>query len=372
MGLKWLVLLCIGCFATVIDAFGIYPRASSPRYPTTRRHTPRHVNRAANDAYLDQLVANMTIPELVLQVHLMFGDAILGPKSDFGLYNSTMQYSPGAAIGVMHDWYPINKTHHNDMQRFQLDHARLKVPMMHYGECLHGIGSFKQSMFPQNIGMSASFDTDIVHRVARAIGTEARSIGIHACLAPVLDLGKDPRWGRVQEAWGEDVVLTSHMGVAYASGLSKNGSWSDTDAVVPVMKHFAAHGSPQGGENAAPFMGHGNRQVLEEMFIPFRAVVDLGGVKGVMMAYNEVDDVPNSVNPMMYQALEDWGFDGFVTADDTGMKQLQTGHMVASSPADAIRQWWQAGGMVQYYDYSLETYIEVRRENIGAFPLSCC
>lgn len=128
---------------------------------------------------------------------------------------------------------------------------------MHAAECLHGVGSFKQSMFPQSLGLSASFDTKLVYRVGRAIGTEARSIGIHACLSPVLDIGLDARWGRMQgrwittsivdscvcadllgtkEAWGEDKVLTSHMGVAYASGLSKNGSWAESDAVVPVMK----------------------------------------------------------------------------------------------------------------------------------------
>lgn len=154
----------------------------------------------------------------------------------------------------MHDWYPTSASYYNIVQKLNLDKSRLPVPFMQLGECLHGVGSFKQSMFPQSIGMSASWDTSLVHRVGRAIGTEARALGIHACLAPVLDLGKDVRWGRVQgtvvlqscltsayfviitEAWGEDFLLTSHMGVAYASGLSKNGSWSDTDAVVPVMK----------------------------------------------------------------------------------------------------------------------------------------
>jgi beta-glucosidase-like glycosyl hydrolase len=84
------------------------------------------------------------------------------------------------------------------MQTLNLDKSRLKIPMLHYGECVHGVGSFRQSMFPQAIGISASFDTSLAYSVGRAIGTEARSIGIHACLAPVLDLGKDSRWGRTQ------------------------------------------------------------------------------------------------------------------------------------------------------------------------------
>lgn len=109
-----------------------------------------------------------------------------------------MKPAPGAPIGVIHDWYPTNKSQYNELQRLNAQNSRLRIPVMQTGECLHGVGSFKQSMFPQSIGMSASFDTDLVHRVGRAIGAEASSIGIRACFAPVLDLAKEPRWGRAQ------------------------------------------------------------------------------------------------------------------------------------------------------------------------------
>lgn len=130
--------------------------------------------------------------------------------------------------------------------------------------------------------------------------------------------GEDAVLTRKTEDWGEDHILTSHLGVAYASGMSKNSSWEQQDAVVPVMKHFAAHGAPQSGLNAAPWMGHGNREVLENLLVPFKAAFDLGGVRGVMMAYSEVDDVPSHVSPLLYDALDSWGYDGFVIADDTG------------------------------------------------------
>jgi hypothetical protein len=94
--------------------------------------------------------------------------------------------------------YPMNATQYNAVQRENLQKSRLKIPLIQTGECLHGVGSFKQSMFPQSIGLSATFDNDLVYRVARAVGAEARSIGIHACFSPVLDLGLDPRWGRMQ------------------------------------------------------------------------------------------------------------------------------------------------------------------------------
>lgn len=96
----------------------------------------------------------------------------------------------------MNDWYVTNSSQYNSVQKLNAQNSRLKVPFMQFAECLHGVGSFRQSMFPQSIGMAASFDIDLVHRVGRAIGTEARSTGIHACLSPVLDLGLEPRWGR--------------------------------------------------------------------------------------------------------------------------------------------------------------------------------
>jgi beta-glucosidase-like glycosyl hydrolase len=107
----------------------------------------------------------------------------------------------------MHDWLPTNQSQYNDLQALNLEKSRLKVPLMMAEECLHGVGSFKMSMFPQSIGLAASWDTDLIYRVARAIGSEARSFGIHACFSPVLDIGKDPRWGRVQGSFS--VILIS-------------------------------------------------------------------------------------------------------------------------------------------------------------------
>ncbi|KAJ7342621.1 glycoside hydrolase family 3 protein [Mycena albidolilacea] len=325
----------------------------------------RNEKRAEKDAFIDALLDKMTVPELVMQLHLMFADNMVGPNSDNALYDFATRFAPKAGVGVVHDWYPTNKSQFNSLQKLNIAESRLKVPFMQTGECLHGVGSFKQSMFPQSIGLAASFDKNLAYAVGRAIGAEARSIGIHACFSPVLDLGKEPRWGRVQEAWGEDFVLTSHMGVAYASGLSKNGSWDAPDAVVPVVKHFAAHGSPRGGLNAAPFIGRGSRQVLMEMLVPFKAVIDLGGAKGVMMSYNELDEVPAVVNPMLYDALADWNYDGFIMADDNGMKYLLTRHTVANSNADTIQQWFNAGGGVQFYDFTLDIFMNATVELVA-------
>ncbi|KAL1734585.1 glycoside hydrolase family 3 protein [Schizophyllum commune] len=304
--------------------------------------------RADRDAFLDALVADMSVEELSHQLHLMFSDNVIGPKSELELYDSALAPYPNYTFGSIHDFYPTDKAQYNDLQALNLNRSAKSIPFMQLAECLHGVGSFKQSMFPVPLAMAASWDPEVVYSVGRAIGKEARSVGIHACLAPVLDLGKEPRWGRTQEAWGEDHVLTSHMGVAFAGGLSKNGSWSDPDAVVPVVKHFAAHGSPRGGINAAPFMGRGLRQVMQEMFVPFKAAFDLGGAHGVMMAYHELDEIPAHVHPMLYAALEEWGFNG--------MAMLYKRHTVTTSDADTMQQYLNAGGMIQYYDFSLATW----------------
>ncbi|KAJ6454309.1 glycoside hydrolase superfamily [Mycena vitilis] len=255
-----------------------------------------------------------------------------------------MRFAPTAGVGIVHDCSSTSTNHASKSH-----------------SCRPASASTVSAPSGRACSRSRSGLPRPSTRTSRTL-SEARSIGIHACFSPVLDLGKEPRWGRVQEAWGEDFVLTSHMGVAYASGLSKNGSWAEPDAVVPVMKHFAAHGSARGGLNAAPFMGRGSRQVLMEMLVPFKAVFDLGGAKGVMMAYNELDEVPAVVNPMLYDALADWNYDGFIIADDTAMQNLITRHFVANSDADAIQQWFNAGGGVQFYDFPLEIFLNTTVE----------
>ncbi|KAH8890185.1 family 3 glycoside hydrolase [Thozetella sp. PMI_491] len=333
-------LIVLPVLATLLQAQQFVNRSPGPQVVLGQQDGTRELDKKI---FIDRLVNNMSVADL----------------------EQTMHLAPSSPIGAIHDVYTLNRTQNDLIQRASFDKARIQVPLIHFGECLHGVGSFKQSMFPQAIGLSATFDTDLVYRVARAIGTEARSIGIHACFSPVLDLGLELRWGRVQEAWGEDKVLTSHMGVAYSSGLSKNGSWADPDAVVPVIKHFGAHGAPQAGINAAPFSGRGVRQIYQDVLTPFKAAIELGGARGVMTAYNEFDDVPAAVHPILYKSLREWGFDGIVIADDTGMQQLETRHHVAGSPADAIHQWFEAGGMIQFYDYSLDTYLNATKELVS-------
>jgi Glycosyl hydrolase family 3 N terminal domain len=150
-------------------------------------------------AFIDDLISKLTVEELIHQVHLTFADNVVGPLSQNELYGA---YVGNAGVGVIHDWYPTNKSQFNDLQKLNLERMRVPIPFLHTGECLHGVGSQEQTVFPQQIAMAATFDPSLMNRVGGAIGAEARSVGIHACFSPVLDLGKDTRWGRTQEGLG--------------------------------------------------------------------------------------------------------------------------------------------------------------------------
>ncbi|KAH8893637.1 glycoside hydrolase family 3 protein [Thozetella sp. PMI_491] len=323
--------------------------------PSSTQPDDKHV-------FLDGLISKMSAEELAFQLVVVSGNRVVGPKSDHSLYDDFLHLAPDAGIGVMFNWYPTHPSQFNALQALNLEKSRNKIPLMAFGECIHSVYSNRQTVFPQALALSTSFDTNLIRRVARALGAEARSVGIHAGFAPVLDLAKEPRYGRNQESFGEDFVLTSHMGVAYCSGLSKDGNWSDSDALIPVIKHFAGHASPSGGLHSNAYLGRGRRELLSETLVPFKSAVELGGVRGVMMAYTAVDDLPAHIDPFLYKQLDEWGYDGFVISDWSGVEELMTGHQVAKCPADAIKHWLNSGGGMYLYDFTPDVIVTTTTE----------
>ncbi|KAJ6097257.1 hypothetical protein N7499_001631 [Penicillium canescens] len=331
--------------------------ASAPAGSSTRP-MPSRVSLDDKEAYLDLLISQLSVEELAFQLPLISGNWLVGEESDHVLYDKILHLAPNAGLGVICDWYPTHHSQFNTLQALNLQRSRNKIPIMAMGECLHAVCSNRQSVFPQALALSSSFDMNLVNRVGRALGTEARSIGIHTCFAPVLDIAKEPRYGRSQETFGEDFVLVSHMGVAYSSGLSKNGALSDSDAAVPVLKHFAGHGAPLGGLHSNAWAGRGRREFLSEILTPFKAAIEQAtGVRGVMMSYTAVDDLPAHIDTFLYKQLEEWGFDGFAISDWCGLQETVTGHLIADSPADAIRQWLNAGGSIFLYDFTPDVIV---------------
>jgi beta-glucosidase len=232
----------------------------------------------------------------------------------------------------------------NALQRYQREKTRLGIPQLFMGEALHGFMEYGSTSFPQAIGLASTWDPALVKRVFTAAGQEAGAAGVGQVFTPVLDLARDPRWGRTEETYGEDPFLVSRMAVAAVTGLQGDEFFIGRDHVMATMKHFAVHGQPEGGTNTAP--GNYSERVIRENFlVPFEAAVKEGHVGSVMASYNEIDGIPSHINHWLLGKVlrEEWGFPGFVTSDGNGLQMLIETHHVAANKADAARLAIAAG-----------------------------
>src|SRR4029079_9914570 len=180
----------------------------------------------------------------------------------------------------------------NAIQRFFLEESRLGIPVIFHEECLHGQAAIDSTSFPQPIGLASTFNPDLVERLFTMTAAEARVRGAHQALTPVVDVARDPRWGRVEETYGEDPFLVSRMGIAAVRGFQGDASFKDKRRLIATMKHFVAHGQPASGQNCAPV--NVSMRVLRETFLfTFKETIQKAGSISVMASYNEVDGVPS-------------------------------------------------------------------------------
>jgi beta-glucosidase len=236
----------------------------------------------------------------------------------------------------------------NAIQRFFVEESRLGIPVVFHEECLHGHAAKHGTSFPQPIGLAATFDDDLVRRVFEATAAEARSRGAHQALTPVVDVARDPRWGRVEETYGEDPYLVSRMGVAAVRGFQGDARFRDKRRLIATLKHFAAHGWPESGLNCAP--ANVGPRVLRDVFLfPFREAVR-EGVMSVMASYNEIDGMPSHANAWLLRDVlrREWGFKGTVVSDYYAIRELAErpelyGHHLAADGAEAALLAVKAG-----------------------------
>jgi len=237
----------------------------------------------------------------------------------------------------------------NAIQRFFVEHSRLGIPVMFHEECLHGQAAIDATSFPQPIGLAATWDERLVEALYAMTAREARVRGTHQALTPVVDVARDPRWGRVEETFGEDPHLVARMGIAAVRGFQGDRAFRDKRHVLATLKHFAAHGQPESGINCAPV--DVSLRVLREVFLyPFREAVRRGGVVSVMASYNEIDGVPSHANAWLLRDVlrGEWKFDGFVVSDYYAIWELSDrpethGHFVAADKAEACALAVRAG-----------------------------
>ena len=330
-----LALLC----ATALVAAQDKDKAKPPDTPKYRDPALTVDDRVAD------LLSRMTLEEKIGQI------APSGnPKTE--VIDPTGTYTTDTASAVLNRWWDPDLDFtprkaailRNGVQRYIKEKTRLGIPELFMGEALHGFMEFGSTSFPQALGLASTFDPDLMHLVFTAAGEEAGSAGAGQVFSPVLDIARDPRWGRTEETYGEDPFLAARMGVAAITGLQGEAFSINRHHVIATAKHFAVHGQPEGGTNTAP--GNYSERIIRENFlVPFQAAVEEAHVGSVMASYNEIDGIPSHVNPWLLNRVlrQEWGFRGYVTSDGDGLQMLIGTHHVAANKPDAARLAIAAG-----------------------------
>ncbi|MCX4390788.1 glycoside hydrolase family 3 C-terminal domain-containing protein [Micromonospora peucetia] len=319
---------------------------------------------------VDALVAAMTLPEKVAQLygvwvgaaadggevapyqHEMEEPVDLAALLDTGLGQLTRPFGTAPvdpALGAL----SLLRT----QQRIAAAN-RFGIPAMAHEECLAGFAAWGATAYPVPLSWGATFDPELIGRMAAAIGADLRRVGVHQGLAPVLDVVRDARWGRVEETIGEDPYLVGTIATAYVRGLESAG-------VVATLKHFAGYSASRGGRNLAP-VSIGPRERADVLLPPFEMAVREGGARSVMHAYTDTDGVPSAADEQLLTGLlrDAWGFPGTVVADYFGIAFLRTLHGVAGSWAEAAEAALVAGVDVELP--TVKTFGEPLREALAA------
>jgi beta-glucosidase len=319
------------------------------------------------------LLSRMTLKEKILQLDMFSGKDVYGFKGHEATEYSeeiTAKMMGSTGIGSMHDLYPINVDIANKIQKYAVEKTRLGIPVLFIEEGLHGYSGKGSTSFPIPLELSSAWDTSLVKQTGRAIAAETRAHGVHMILGPVLCLPHDPRWGRVEETYGEDPYLDALNGVAMIKGLQGH-KLSDNNAVIAEPKHFAVHGIPEAGSNTSP-VNIGEREARSTFLYVFEKAIKEGGAMGMMAAYSEIDGIPCVDNKWLLTDVlrKEWGFRGFVLSDLGAIKMSLQNHAVAANASDALSQTFNAGLNMQFYDFGHDDFVKAVTEAVNSKALS--
>jgi len=318
------------------------------------------------DARIADLVGRMTLEEKARQLDMYFGcESVLEAnqfvarthaRPDAGFNMAMAEKNLGTlGIGSIHDLYPRAKLY-NQVQAWIIKSNRLGIPALFLEEGLHGYMDSDETVFPQSVNLATTWNPELARQTGAAIAAQARANGVAMILGPVLDVARDPRWGRVEENFGEDPYLTGQLGLAYVEGMQ--GDSLNTDhTVIAEPKHFAGHGSPEGGLNMSPVHA-GEREVRSIMLKSFEPAIREGKVNGIMVAYHDLDGVPCTGNPWLLNTVlrDEWGFQGFVLSDLGAIRRLYDTHHVVDSPTNAVLLALNSGVDMQFYDFDHDIF----------------
>lgn len=316
------------------------------------------------DQRVNDLIGRMTVAEKARQLDMYSGcedlfdtnqNKTIGAHhiNPDAIFDSAFVYNRigNLGIGSIHDLYPSPRLY-NEIQAWLIKSNRLGIPALFIEEGLHGY----YTIFPQSVNLATTWNRNLAKQTGAAIAAEARANGVDMILAPVLDIARDPRWGRVEEDFGEDPYLSGQLGLAYVQGMQGTSLATDHN-VIAEPKHFAGHGSPESGLNMSPVHA-GEREIRSIMLKSFEPAVRDGNAMGIMAAYNDIDGVPCTENPWLLNKVlrGEWGFKGFVLSDLGAINRLYSLHHVAANPAEAVQLALNSGVDMQFYDFDHRTF----------------
>lgn len=355
---------------TVLSSNALQSHSLVPKPPLYRNAN------APIEARVDDLLSRMTLQEKVRQLDMYAGaTSIMSRYTDKTHAAANASFVPAKAqalwgdlgVGSIHDLNPTPQQS-NAIQEWVISHNRLGIPALFIEEGLHGFNT--GTVFPAALGLGDTWDRQLLRETGSTIASEARATGVDMILAPVLNLARDPRWGRVEETYGEDPYLAGQLGLAYIHG-AQGKSLATDYTVVAEPKHFAAHGAPEAGTNTSPVY-IGERELRTIFLPPFRTAVEQGHVMSIMAAYNEIDGIPMTDNPFLLKTVlrKEWGFKGFVLSDLGAIQRLYTLHKVAATPQDAACMAFRAGVDMQFYDFPHDEFENALIQYVhdGALP----
>lgn len=296
---------------------------------------------------VQDLLGRMTLEEKVAQLHGFKlkdlsasadrqGNFTGGPDAErLALGAGTIEVSFG---GVDENYDPdLRGTAHfrNSLQKFMRERSRLGIPVLVFAEALHGYVGTKATRFPQAIALGSTWDPELAEQVFTVAGLEASARGVRQVLSPVLDLAREPRWGRFEECYGEDPYLVAQMGMAAIFGLQGRADTIDGSHVAVTLKHFAGHGQPESGNNFAP-VAVSELTFRRDHLYPFEMAVKRAHAHSVMASYNERNGVPNHASHLLLTEIlrDEWGMQGYVMSDGGGMNLTMAVHHVAKTLAE--------------------------------------
>jgi beta-glucosidase len=244
----------------------------------------------------------------------------------------------------------------NAIQKFFSDETRLGIPVIFHEECLHGLAAKDATSYPQPIGLGSTFNPALIEKIFSTIAEDARSRGVHQALTPVVDVARDPRWGRVEETFGEDTFLVTQMGIAAVKGFQGDACFRDKKHVIATLKHFAAHGQPESGTNCAPV--NISERVLRDTFLyPFKEVLAKANALSVMASYNEIDGISSHANKWLLQNIlrGEWQFTGSIVSDyfaitELNIREEAISHRMAKDKSEAAFLALKAGVNIEFPD----------------------